>query len=88
MLFTSARSASSGLASLEREYSGKRIPDGRLGAERWAISGRFGLPLGFHYGWRVKNVVLLFSLRGTNRAQVNAARALQLAEKMGRRVRC
>ncbi len=88
MLFTSAPSASTGLALLKREYSGKRIPDGGLGEERWAISGRFGLPLGLHYGWRVKNVVLLFSLRGTSRGRVNPAGALRLAEKMSRRVHC
>lgn len=88
MLFTTAERASTGLAQLKREYSGQRIPDGGLGEERWAISGRFGLPLGLHYGWRVKNVVLLFSLRGTSREQVNPAGALRLAEKMARRVHC
>jgi hypothetical protein len=88
MLFRNARSAAAGLGALAHEYSGKRAPDGGLGEERWAISGRFGLPLGLHYGWRVKNVVLLFSLRGTSRAQVNAAEALRLAVTMDSRVHC
>jgi hypothetical protein len=66
----------------------KAIPNGRLGEERFAVSSPFGLPTGYHYGWRVKNVVLFFDYRADTVVNIKPPTALRYARTMDRRVRC
>ena len=66
----------------------KAIPNGHLGEERFAVSFQFGLPSGYHYGWRVKNVVLFFDYRADTAVNIKPATALRYARRMDGRVRC
>ena len=90
-LFRSPAAASTGLRELKAMYRGrarKVIPADHLGQQRWGLNSQVGLPIGFHFGWRVDNVDLVFSYRGETSPPVTQTAALALAQRMARRVRC
>lgn len=90
-LFRSRAAAARGLRALKTTYRGlgpHAIPADHLGQQRWGLSSQFGLPKGFHFGWRIDNVDLLFSYRGEISSQATLAASLALAETMSRRVLC
>jgi hypothetical protein len=90
-LFQRATAAKAGLPQLKRGWVGinaKAISADRLGQDRWGLSSQVGLPKGFHFGWRIDNVDLLFSYRGERSSHLTPRGTLALAERVARRVHC
>ena len=90
-LFRTREVAARGLEELKATYRGRgprSISADHLGQQRWGLSSQFGLPKGFHFGWRVHKVDLVFSYRGATSSPITPAASLDLAETMARRVHC
>jgi hypothetical protein len=92
-LFTGTKGASAALAAMHGAFRhlGQGVKDvapPRLGDESWGVSGVFfpKAPPGYFYAWRVRNLILSFTMSGA-KALVTVATARAYAAKLNKHAR-